>query len=841
MSEKIKTLIIDDSIAARALVKQRLTVYEDDFLLDEAEDEASALKILAEKNFDCIILDYMLRDMNGLALAREFKKRKISTPIIILTGMGDEMLAVKSLKAGIEDYLPKKILSDPNFSDILPLTIRNTVKIYHIKREKDRAVQSLTKSEERYRNLVENSPMLMMRLFPDDKIVSYVNGHFCEYFAYEKIEALGDHFVDLLKGDNSEFLLETISSINAENTTVTFENGSVIGGEKKWQLWTAQGIYGKNRNILEYQCMGEDITELKQAEEELNYTLEGVITLKNSQDGDYFLTSLLLEPLGINNANSDVTKIDFLVKEKKEFQFRKWKKEIGGDICLSHNIYLKGKPYSFFVNADAMGKSIQGAGGALVLGSVFRGIIDRTRFSFQEQDLYPEIWIRNSYIELQRIFEGFDGSMMLSLVFGLVDDKTGLLYYINAEHPWTVLYRDGAASFIEEELSLRKLGVPYAENSICVKTFQLAPGDVMLIGSDGRDDILIEPAPGEEKVMNEDERLFLQFVEEGSGELQGIYTAITNRGDLTDDLSLLRIAFHEGESDTVWIRDDDHGELIRGIKKLKKEGNTRQALAELEEAVDQGDADPALLKELLKALITDKEYSRAVEYVELYSELRPEDTEYIYIGSYCFYKTGDFRKAFELAERACLRNNTEVRYLLHLARICIIQKKYFEADNIIYTIFTLDPENKKAVDLKKMFKSKINIVKWGKGLSVGIPEIDKQHRNIIEIVNNLQRALSQPNKRVIIENILLDMTDYSNKHFTTEETLFLEHDYPDYEMHKIKHYNFLSELGRFKKDFTAGKAMLVEDVLIFLNNWWFEHILNEDKKYELFLREKETN
>jgi hypothetical protein len=153
--------------------------------------------------------------------------------------------------------------------------------------------------------------------------------------------------------------------------------------------------------------MGEDITSLKKTQTELGETLNKIKELKEIQDGDYFLTSLLLDPLNYNRAILDNITIEFVIKEKKEFEFRHWKKEIGGDICLSNNILLKGKLYGVFINADAMGKSIQGAGGALVLGAVFQSIINRTRFPSIEQDLPPDTWLLNTHNELQKVFESF--------------------------------------------------------------------------------------------------------------------------------------------------------------------------------------------------------------------------------------------------------------------------------------------------------------------------------------------------------------------------------------------------------------------------------------------------
>ncbi|MCP4132150.1 MAG: SpoIIE family protein phosphatase [bacterium] len=425
--------------------------------------------------------------------------------------------------------------------------------------------------------------------------------------------------------------------------------------------------------------------------------LENVVTERTAalrktleqQDGDYFLTSLLLEPLGRNQAALVDVSVDFFIKEKKQFKFRKWEKEIGGDICISHNLFLKGKLYAVFLNADAMGKSIQGAGGALVLGTGLKAIIDRTRFSSIEQEQYPELWIKRSYFELQRVFETFDGSMLISMVMGLVDDETGLIYYVNVEHPWTVLYRNKKAQFIENELVLRKLGVPhYDERSFGIKTFQMKRGDVVIAGSDGRDDILLGDPGDTNREINEDENLFLSMVEAGKGDLADIHRNISLKGDLTDDLSLLRITFRETD------------ETSEKKELFQKEESSSLSLDELLEALKSNRFDYVLLKEIAKQMINNKDYKNVLSYLETYIELRPDDTEYIYYASFCLMKAGKLQKAGELGERAHLRKPGNIRYLVHLAKVYMQEKNYIEADILLDEVLKLEPDNPKALKLK---------------------------------------------------------------------------------------------------------------------------------------------
>ncbi len=272
--------------------------------------------------------------------------------------------------------------------------------------------------------------------------------------------------------------------------------------------------------------------------EELQTALTKVNELKLSQDGDYFLTYLLLEPLCVKAVTNPNIKVEFLISQKKKFVFNKNNHEIGGDTCIAHTVSLQGRPVTIFLNADAMGKSMQGAGGVLVLNSIFESIVKRTLMvgSFAEQSSHS--WLVNAFIELHNVFLMFEGSMMISLNMGIIDDETGEVIYINAEHPPIVLFRDEKASFLPLIEVNCKLGSPLMSEKIYTNSFSLEDKDVLLLGSDGRDDILL---PNRE--INDNFDLFLAHVENARTDLKNIYKEILKSGELYDDLSLLRIEF----------------------------------------------------------------------------------------------------------------------------------------------------------------------------------------------------------------------------------------------------------------------------------------------------------
>ena len=263
-----------------------------------------------------------------------------------------------------------------------------------------------------------------------------------------------------------------------------------------------------------------------------------ILALKDTQDGDYYLTSLLIEPLIRNEAKSDIVKVDFYLEQKKKVNFHGNDFELGGDLCVSDRVSFAGEDFIFFFNGDAMGKSSQGAGGALVTGSLLHSILARSR-RLQKSNISPARWLVAVYREIQRIMESFDGSMYVSAVFGLVSERDGSLLYVNAEHPFCVLYRDGKAAFAETEISMHKIGVPFRQKPMLYGR-KLLHGDIFIVGSDGRDDLAVS---GAKTTTLADFERFPGLVENGAGNLEKIVANIRRTGEITDDLSLIRIEY----------------------------------------------------------------------------------------------------------------------------------------------------------------------------------------------------------------------------------------------------------------------------------------------------------
>jgi len=135
-------LIVDDDEVDRAAVRRALSRGGLDVKVTEATDFASARSSLLRKNeFDVVLLDFSLPGGDGLELLREARSKGVDTPVIVLTGQGDEALAVELMKAGAADYLQKGLLT----TERLAQSVRQVLRL----RDADRNARNAHRAVER--------------------------------------------------------------------------------------------------------------------------------------------------------------------------------------------------------------------------------------------------------------------------------------------------------------------------------------------------------------------------------------------------------------------------------------------------------------------------------------------------------------------------------------------------------------------------------------------------------------------------------------------------------------------------------------------------------------------
>ena len=412
---------------------------------------------------------------------------------------------------------------------------------------------------------------------------------------------------------------------------------------------------------------------LEENRDEIAQRMIQIQSLKRQQDGDYFLTSLLLQPLILNDNKSKSVTTEFFLQQKKQFEFGNRKGEIGGDICISGNLRIgrslaDHRRFIVFMNGDAMGKSLQGAGGALIAGVLINSMIAQAARNDKVIDTTPMQWLTDVFEELNRIFLSFDGSMLLSAVVGMIAEDTQELWYFNAEHPYPVLYRSGAASFLSHSEYNYKLGM-MEDATARISHEQLMLNDIVILASDGRDDLELQ-GHSEDRAINEDENLFLRCVERGEGTASGIFNELLTEGSLTDDFSLVRIEV-----------------TARASKPAIDE--TKQSLPEL-----------------LSQLVKNKNFARAASIIEeRFSEITMPSS--LRMAGFVFLKIGQYEKSIDLFQSSLERSENDHKALFGLAQAFFRHNQFEQAYETIQKAIAIQPADNRYLALSKKINERM--------------------------------------------------------------------------------------------------------------------------------------
>ena len=123
-----------------------------------------------------------------------------------------------------------------------------------------------------------------------------------------------------------------------------------------------------------------------------------------------------------------------------------------------------------------------------------------------------------------------------------------------------------------------------------------------------------------------------------------------------------------------------------------------------------------------------------------------------------------------------------------------------------------------------------DLIAWSDHYSVGIPRIDAEHRRLMDLVNELHRAIHNSKQDPATSEVLDALASYTITHFTGEEGLMKRHAYPEYAQHKAEHDKLVAQVRALQQEARAGKPVS-RDVMSFLSNWLTGHILAVDRKY----------
>lgn len=126
-------------------------------------------------------------------------------------------------------------------------------------------------------------------------------------------------------------------------------------------------------------------------------------------------------------------------------------------------------------------------------------------------------------------------------------------------------------------------------------------------------------------------------------------------------------------------------------------------------------------------------------------------------------------------------------------------------------------------------------LQWNEVLATGIKKIDKQHRRLLDIVNQLGAAIER-GERGAADAALKEVVDYTVYHFSYEENLLERAGYDMLPLHKRVHELFVRRVSQFQQRHAAGENVL-QELHAMLARWLVHHIQNDDRGYAPAVRQ----
>ncbi|MFZ0483905.1 MAG: response regulator, partial [Desulfobacterales bacterium] len=192
--EPLTLVIIEDEEAHFSLMKRAIAKEFPHASVYHFKEANLCLEQLDSIIPTVIITDYLLPGMNGIEFLEALSQKNKDIPVIMITGQGDENIAVRAMKLGAVDYLVKS----GDFFTLLPTVIEKVVR-------KNRLEQSLLKSEKRFQDMAENTSDWIWEMNAQGKYI-YSNPVVKDIIGYSYDEVIGRYFYDFFSSENKELL-----------------------------------------------------------------------------------------------------------------------------------------------------------------------------------------------------------------------------------------------------------------------------------------------------------------------------------------------------------------------------------------------------------------------------------------------------------------------------------------------------------------------------------------------------------------------------------------------------------------------------------------------------------
>ena len=264
---QINVLIFEDHVESARLMEVILKRFDQRFNIQLVHNPKDGLELLSKNQYQALVLDYNMPGMTGLQVLNTVRKRNISVPVLMVTGQGDEKIAVSAIKQGAYDYIVK----EKGYMELLPRVLWRAI-------EEHRLSSKLALSEKRYHDLFENASDAIFltdaynyELLETNRMAEVLTGYSRdELLTYNFLELCGSQHKNQADGILKQILEK--GKANFDHLRIMHQNGKLVPVDISASL-----ISDGERPVI--QMFIRDITEKKRLEQQILLSRRRLLSL----------------------------------------------------------------------------------------------------------------------------------------------------------------------------------------------------------------------------------------------------------------------------------------------------------------------------------------------------------------------------------------------------------------------------------------------------------------------------------------------------------------------------------------------------------------------------------
>jgi len=264
MQDQLQVLIVDGNAADRLKIRRALRSRHSQAEIREVASGSEATEALRSQPFGCVFLDHRLPDGSGLAWLVDVRAAGVTTPVVILTGCGDETLAAAAIEAGATDFLPKDDLTP----QLLDHCLRGALRFHQSQEQVRRAHEALLLRDRAI--AAASNGILICDPHQDGCPIIYCNPAFTAMTGYPPEEVIGRNCRFLQGSDTDDCYVQQVRDCLREE-----RDGRIVlrnyrkDGTPFWNDLTISPVRDAGGKLTHFIGVQTDITERRDAEDAL--------------------------------------------------------------------------------------------------------------------------------------------------------------------------------------------------------------------------------------------------------------------------------------------------------------------------------------------------------------------------------------------------------------------------------------------------------------------------------------------------------------------------------------------------------------------------------------------